>query len=348
MSTISREETFRKNAAILSSRMVVHLLCIPLLLSGCGPTLYAAFSDSGYKHTEYGYSVSALSKGPTFLPSYWQIDNFYYDRRHDLVPKKGADYEVEVYVDWDKNGENDDIGEFYTYDLRFTHTRNAGVIWLRTIPISPSLRNKELRVMAQSYVESAAATYYEVVQLGGRLYYSSKEKTYATKIVGRATGTVAGQEAYSVTVDVADVQQLKLSPTSRKERVLLVLIRTPFEFKDRSATGNFAIPVLMIAGYSNLVEDFDEWLSDFQQFVSRIVMNGIRGARFKEITVPQKRQSKQEEPVEESQPSSQPERETDEIHTQPESVTGEIQTEAPIPSTETPKPAETPDASVAN
>ncbi|MBN1654963.1 MAG: hypothetical protein JXA30_14435 [Deltaproteobacteria bacterium] len=224
----------------------------------------------------------AMFKGQAILPNYWQIDNFYVDERHRPLPKKGADYEVTVYIDYDLDGDVDDIGEFYTYDLRFTHKRNAGVIWLRTVPISVKLREKELRVMAQSYVESAAATYYETVQLEGELYYTSREESFATAILGQMPGSVADREAYAIKFDVANVQQLRLSPGSRKERVLLVLIRTPYRYyKGGVSTGNTVLPVLMIAGYSNMIEDFDKWLGDFQQFVSRIVINGKRGAQFR-------------------------------------------------------------------
>lgn len=282
MSTTSLLAPNFDRAKLVLIPFISWLLGLAFVLIGCGPTSYASFDKRGFRHTEYGYSVMAMFKGQAILPNYWQIDNFYVDERHRPLPKKGADYEVTVYIDYDLDGDVDDIGEFYTYDLRFTHKRNAGVIWLRTVPISVKLREKELRVMAQSYVESAAATYYETVQLEGELYYTSREESFATAILGQMPGSVADREAYAIKFDVANVQQLRLSPGSRKERVLLVLIRTPYRYyKGGVSTGNTVLPVLMIAGYSNMIEDFDKWLGDFQQFVSRIVINGKRGAQFR-------------------------------------------------------------------
>jgi hypothetical protein len=80
------------------------------------------------------------------------------------------------------------------------------------------------------------------------------------------------------TIDVANVDQVHLSPTSRAVRVRLVLVRPDFAYvPDRKK--NKAFPVLMMAAYSNLPEDFERDLPSFERFLGQIEIVGERGWR---------------------------------------------------------------------
>jgi hypothetical protein len=277
MQTISRP-IFHLTYNIRYSIVLVALaLGISIVTLACSSQT-GTFSPAGFTQTEYNYQVHAIKKDGSLLPDVWNLDNYRYSQRYaKMLSKEGASYEATYYIDVDMDGTDDDLGKKFIYDLRFTHKKNAGVIWLRTVPMSSDLKDKELRVLALSYIEAIAATYYEVVQLGGKLYRTTSEKIYATTIIEQITGTVAKQQSYGVTFDVANIHQIQLAPESRVQRVLLLLIKTPFLLEE---TKSNPLPVLMIAGYSNLVEDFDGSLGDFKEFISRISINGKQGARF--------------------------------------------------------------------
>jgi hypothetical protein len=214
------------------------------------------------------------------MPGDWRLDNFHGDPGN-REPKGGADYEAHYFVDVDRDGQTDDLGEYYIYDLRFTHARDDGVIWLRTVPLPLDDADKALRVLANAYVEGIAHDRYEVVQLEGTLRATNTEVSYATQMLSSASGTVGDQEAFGVMVNVANTNQLKLDPNARWKRVELVLVRTPFAFKVKSGhkKGDGPIPVLMVLGYASSLEDFDTDRGAFEDLLSRVSLGRDLGAR---------------------------------------------------------------------
>ena len=274
-------------------RLLTFALTHGILLgaSGCGPALDAALTKDRFRHDRYGYEVRSAS-AQEFLPAGegWKVDNLQFEdmktstgeAKKKLVSKTGADYVVRYFLDYDDDGESDELGEFYTYDLRLVNVRNAGAIWLRTLPLHPDDEQRDLRVLAEQYVAGVAGTHYEVAQLEGALYHVNHANTYATSIQHRASGTLAGQPAYAVTVDVAEVHQLELDPKARGQRVTLVFVRTPFHFEYRQRK----LPVLMLVGYSNLVDDYQGGLDALHGFLSHIAIGGVAGTDLKTLEAP--------------------------------------------------------------
>jgi hypothetical protein len=244
---------------------------VVLLASTCAPKTH--FAADGYRHLVYPYGV--LYEDPAanrVLGPEWLLDNFYGTSRPK--PKRGADYEVLYSLDTNGDGEDDKEISEPAFDLRFTHARHAGIIWLRTLPISHSLRDKELRVLSRLYVDSIAGAGFEVTQLS-RQVVVSRERRYAANMIDEAPAKLAGQDTHVVTVDVANVDQVSISPEKRIIRVRIVLARTPFAYRVGRNKNDF--PVLMIAGYANLPEDFERSEKDFDRFLDKIVVEGRRG-----------------------------------------------------------------------
>lgn len=233
------------------------------------------FAPQGYRHPQYPYSVKYDdAAAQRLMPEQWQLDNFF-DDRGALRPKQGADYESTLYLDTDGNGENDDLGKHQIFDLRFTHRKTAGVIWVRTIPLVLSMRDKELSVLLDGMVESISGGGYRVVQLAGNLYAANKQQVYAAKVVHRSPASLAGLDAYMVTVDVSNVDRLRVDPKSVEARMMLVLARTPFEFEHPGWNTKF--PVTLFLGYSNSRSDFRASLRDFAGLLNRLEISGNSG-----------------------------------------------------------------------
>jgi len=124
----------------------------------------------------------------------------------------------------------------------------------------------------REYVDAVSGSGLAAADVGGGIAIGV-ERRFATRIIDSQRISVHGLEAYSATVEVANVDQLSLSPSSRWERTRIVLIRTPFRYHpDTLAARNRRVefPVLMLVGYSNLPEDFDRGVPAFVRFVNAI------------------------------------------------------------------------------
>jgi hypothetical protein len=243
----------------------------------CAPSARGALGPEGFSHNDYAYRVVAQKDG-RFLPESWKLDN-YYEGTGGLKPKDGKDWIVEYSLDEDGDGEEDFKVEELVYDLRFEHLEHDGVIFLRTIPISTDMKQKKLSVLMERYVEGIAGAGYEVVTLNSQSQLLV-EKRYAAAIVAKGPTKLAGRDAYVVVLDVANVDQLKIDPNARKERVELVLLHTDFAYTTKSFNDNVkpaTFPVIMFAGYANLPGEFEVGQKEFHEFLGRIELDKRRG-----------------------------------------------------------------------
>lgn len=262
------------------------LLCLASGLAGCTPHATGTFDDKGYQHTIYGYRVDAThAPDPkiakeNLLGEDWKLDNYYRDQELGLAPKTTDDYLTKFEFDTNGDGKPDFNKEELLYDLRFKHMKRDATIWLRTIPISDDLKDKELRVLLQRYVDEVSGAGFEAVKLGPTQTLL-REKRFGATIVNRGSLKVAGQDAYQTTFDVANVDEVAVNPNARRVRVRIVLIRTPFQYSAvPTYTGDakaYKYAVLMLAGYANLPEDFAKDEQDFQQLLEHTVIADQHG-----------------------------------------------------------------------
>jgi hypothetical protein len=267
---------------------IVCVLASVIASTGCGPNARGAFTSSGFS-SGYGYDVR-YKNGQLLLPASWGIDN--YLRREGAWVHKDQAGDVSSYAfDDDGDGIIDARFDAPTYALRFENRTGSGVIWLRNVPIAPRLRVKELRVLLQSYVDAIAGASYETARLDGTEPSIVVEKRYAATIVEQGPVTVAGRPGYVATVDIANVDQLKLNPNARERRVQIMLVHAPGEEQAdyvQSDVRNLKYTqdnerrakhyrVLVVAGYSSMPSDFDAGLPDFHDFLGRVTIAGTSG-----------------------------------------------------------------------
>lgn len=266
------------------------LLCLACGLGGCGRGATGVFDDKGYQHTVYDYRVNATHvpdpsvANENLLGNDWKLDNFYYDEMHTLVQKRTEPYMATYDFDSNDDGKSDFSQEDFLYDLRFKHLKRDAVIWLRTMPLSSDLKDKELRVLVQRYIDEVSGAGFEAVKLGPTTTII-REKRFGASIVDRGSFKVAGQDAYETTFDVANVDEVAVNPNARRVRVRIVLVRTPFQYtpepdvwgSNGAASAKPKYAVLMLAGYANLPEDFATDEPEFQRFLEQTVISGKRG-----------------------------------------------------------------------
>jgi hypothetical protein len=260
------------------SALAVALLGVSGALAGaCVPTPKSGFDERGFLQGEYKYRING--DGEQILGDSWLLDNFHKGMSGKTVPKDGNEYMTIFDFDVDGDGDAEAREEGLLYDLRLKHRKRDAVIWARTFPISKDLADKDLRVLMQSYIDEVAGAGYESVQIHPTRRIV-QETRYAAATVERGPARVAGYDAYSATIDVANIDQIKLTPGKYERRVKLVLVKPPFQYRFHGVTQTKSqkkFPARMLVGYANLPEDFEKDLPDFTKFLERIEIKGKRG-----------------------------------------------------------------------
>src|SRR3954469_8804384 len=140
------------------------VVCVAAAAAACGPAHGGAFNTLGFTST-YGYDIPYEGGTQRLLPPQWRLDNFELGRE-GLVHKRSERYLTNYHLedDDDRDGRSGTIIDAFKYALRFEHSVHAGVIWLREIPIETKLRNKDLRVLMQAYIDELSGAVYEPVR----------------------------------------------------------------------------------------------------------------------------------------------------------------------------------------
>jgi len=254
------------------------VFAVVLGVAACGPVTRGAFGAGGYT-TGYGYDVAYQAGTKQVLPPGWNLDNFRVDDAGTQVRKTGRSYVTTYAFDDDEDGHTDERFKTYIYALRYEHTVHSGTIWLRNLPVARKLRTKDLRVLMQDYIDEISAATYETEQFARPgVPLVVVERRQAAAIIEQGPATIAGQPAYAATIDVANVDQLRLTPGVRARRIQLVLMRAPEDEKvERDGKPTIRYPVIALAGYSNMPADFSTGLDDFHGFLRLLTIGGHSG-----------------------------------------------------------------------
>ena len=254
-------------------------LCGGLLLgslaafAACRLSPQGALTADGYQSRGPAYRV--VKTGASFLDEGWMLDNYYMNQRGAFVPKDSGIYRTSFLLDGDGDGKFEETQEALTYDLRFRHRRHAAFIWVRSIPVSDDLREKDLHVLMKDYVDEIAGAGYEAVQLSGA--HTVVEKRYAAEIIRQSEAKLASRDAFYALIDVANIDQIKLTPSTRHMRVELVFTRPGTDYVFPTRQREITRPALLMAGYANFPEDFDADEPAFRRLLGEIEIGAQRG-----------------------------------------------------------------------
>ncbi len=242
------------------------LLGLILGLSACASPVRMRLGDTAFEQLSAQYRVPyALPGRVAFVGPNWRVDNFQQPYSISKL-KTGSLYRYDAHLDVDGDGDLETIEDLPLYDLRLISTRDNGVIWLRSIPVTNDTYRLGVRALLERYVNSISGAGYARASMG-RQGSMSTERRYAARVVSSEPITVGGRAAAAALLEVANVDQLQLDASSRIERVAVVITHARGRLRTR-ASGTF--PVLLIAGYANSPAAFDASLADFQRFVGSI------------------------------------------------------------------------------
>jgi hypothetical protein len=91
---------------------------------------------------------------------------------------------------------------------------------------------------------------------------------------------VAGRPAYAATIEVANIDEVHVTPRARTSRIQIVLVRAPQDELYEPTELNVPkqrFPVVVLAAYSNMPADFANGLEDFHGLLQRLAIGGKTG-----------------------------------------------------------------------
>ena len=242
-------------------------LATSALAAGCHPPASGSLSATGYQNEAFPYKV-AVSGGT--IGDDWDLDNYTKNGDGNFVPKGGDPYETTVLIDVNDDGTVEAQEKTSTYDLRFRNAKHDAAIWLRAVPLSPSLKEKTMGEIAKKYIDEIAGSGFEAVQLAAP-HQAAGGKHFETKVADRAEVTLAGKEAYVTRLNV------RPSPDAKWTGVEVVLVRPGFEQTVQANGQTYKVPVVLVAGYANSPDNFTADEESFRKFLAEIEIGGRRG-----------------------------------------------------------------------
>lgn len=244
---------YRDRRPMTKAPTLLVMFILATLGGGCASGLRPIDTLGNYAHPRFGYTVGA----DVVSDDDWILENFARDQtRRPTTPLRGSGYEYAIGADMDEDGVVETRATLPYWDLRFRHRRDAGEMWVSTLPLSSRLAETELRVLARRYVEAVSGTGISLVQFGGEL--AIHERRYATRVLSERDVRVDGFDAFEVVFEVANVDQLQLDTSARWQRARVVIVRPGFYWRPDMYPANKPefLPVVMTIGYVNHPEDF--------------------------------------------------------------------------------------------
>jgi hypothetical protein len=130
-------------------------------------------------------------------------------------PKVTGD--IEYRFDTDGDGSLDKTQTVKKYSLEYHHATTGADMVFSLEPLSVEDARLDLSVLAANYVERSSGSGTVAISIGPGVAIEHTKK-YASRILDARATTVGGLPAYVVTFDLANVDQLGLSPDSRWRR----------------------------------------------------------------------------------------------------------------------------------
>jgi hypothetical protein len=244
-------------------------------------------SAAGYSQETYHYRIGYRDVGQKiFITPDWQLDNYYLDPKFNtLKPKGGPNYEATREFDADGDGVISDFEktEEFIYDLRFTHAKDDGIIWVKAHPVAASDARRDLEVELGDYADGMAGT---GLYAQGNLFNLEKVKarTYTTFVTSKHPVTVGPLSGIVGEIELADTERLRIDSKYRSGKVKVLLARFVTQPAPRGrATMNrpassvqsssSMVPALLIVGYYNTAAKFDEHVKDFDLLLGQLSLS---------------------------------------------------------------------------
>ncbi|HYQ27420.1 MAG TPA: hypothetical protein VER04_09370 [Polyangiaceae bacterium] len=206
-------------------------LGLGLVLCTACTSASGALGPQGYEQSLTKYRVNyADASRRKFLPDDWALDNYTYDpAANKWHEKDGVQYRAVRRLDEDGDGtvSRSERHEENLFDLRFVHSRDGAVIWLKVHPMEADDASRDLEVILESYADGLEGTgLFEQSTLFG--LEAAKARHYTTFTVKKESLSLGALPAIRGVIEIADVEKLRLDPTHRDSKAELIFAKVTY------------------------------------------------------------------------------------------------------------------------
>lgn len=259
------------------------------LCGGCAST--GSFGPNGYTQAQAKYQVKYSDPANNrFLPEDWALDNYTYNpSSKDYTEKEGDRYRATRYLDEDGDGtisRANETQEEHVFDLRFVNSRDDGVIWLKLHPVAYTDAKRDLDVVLENYADGLEGTgLFEQSSLFN--LRAAKARHFTTFVTEKVPIQVGSVSAIRGTIEIADVEKLRLNSKHRDAKGVLVFTRVAYFTPIRAHANEGDWPTvsdpetgrrahkrtgILVIGYWADAARFNSHLPDFQSLLSHVVI----------------------------------------------------------------------------
>lgn len=247
------------------------LLCGALFaLAGCNRP-NPEFPADGFHADEFPIVVRyADAKAQTFVGPDWRTDNFVIDEAGRVRDRKDTpDYRVDVKLDLDGDGKLDEFSGWPMYQLSLVHRRTDARIWIQAMPVSERDKDRDLKVVLDDFVEGLSGTGLYRFRSGPREPVAVA-RTYGTRVVQQKETKVGTFDALDATIEVINLDQQKVDPTTKSAVGRVVFVRPPYVNTVRGVTGMPNPRAFIVLGCESKPRDFEATSADFDRFLAAV------------------------------------------------------------------------------
>jgi len=249
----------------------LHLGAFAFLLGGCMGSP-GAFGPDGYRPSGSPLIVRYAEPAEhRFVSADWRVDNFVVADDGTIGKPKQTDAYVQPReIDVDDDGVVDINSKAFVYDLKLVNRVTDGAIWLQTVPLAMRDKDRSLPSILDDFVESLSGTgVYRVTTI--QPHRLAATKTYAAHVLSATGGRTGGFESVDATIELVNLDQLKVDPDAKSEIGRVVVVRTnyPLEITD-TANHKFVGLAMVVVGCDSHPRDFDATNADFVKFLAAL------------------------------------------------------------------------------
>jgi hypothetical protein len=242
--------------------MTVRVVLLLLALNGfaCAPPS-SAFGPTSFRSPNGDYQIEYSQRAQQLLiDDNWTVQNYRYGYGAPEALTKGDFVSQSIWVMPDGSRRRIRTA---TYELLLEHVTNA-TIWVRLVPLPERVRSKEIRFLAENYVNNLTGSFYSdslEPQLG--------ERRISAKILSSDPLSVIDYAARRVRFEVVNLDQLEHDPNAPRETVEVVIVKGPFQIQT-IGTARGAVPAVLVLGYANGAAEFDKLYPDFTWLLQNV------------------------------------------------------------------------------
>jgi hypothetical protein len=268
-------------------------LCFASHVLGACATTSGAFDRSGYWQKTYGYRVGyADPSQQRLMGAEWRLDNLRLDTvNKQWVDKDGPDYKFERQLDENGDGVISawEVRKEAIFDLRLVNVRDSGVIWIKAHPLAHEDAARELDVILKGYANELSGTgFYASTSVFSEV--EVKTRQYISFVTRREPVTVGPNLGVLASIELAEVERLRLDPAHRASRLKVVFSKIAYQRLVNARGFDAPYPptrwptakcgeglceqrcALLVMGYINAIEHFDAHTAEFDGFLKQVTL----------------------------------------------------------------------------